>query len=421
MRPVDHVAGLAHCFALSVRSSQIWLDNESEWLPAHPEKGASTAFSSNTNIARPVSKDGAATDLGLTRDRHKVEMRSAPQLLAGEARAFDQCLELGPHDGRMNAAMERALREAAVGPGDHVLAPQQTREPYDPLGDELRMLHHIGGVADDAWDEQPALGHLDVLPHYPFMLMARIRALDHVGADLHAQDQVYDVLERDVADVRARPAAPAHMISNALRRQSLDRVVEHLHVQRHPLAILLEARRRHHAVIGGGGARIIELKDEAGIDDHLVFGAHRRADRADELLLALVVFILAVRDHARRRRHRHERLGDIHALERSLEVVDVALQLLLPGIGDRSDAYRVHVCGNALASIELGVELGKARAVSAALEHIAARLKGAALEARQAIEHILRPADRLAELAIAHDVEAGVGLRLHHVGNRLGE
>ena len=38
---------------------------------------------------------------------------------------------------------------------------------------------------------------------------------------------------------------------------------------RDPFAVLVEARRRHHAVIGHGGARVVELQQEAGIDDHL--------------------------------------------------------------------------------------------------------------------------------------------------------
>src|SRR3954469_5021331 len=83
--------------------------------------------------------------------------RLAPELLAGEARSLDQCFELGPHDGRVDTAMERTLREPAVGPGDDVLAAENAREPHDPLGYELRMLHHVGGVTDDAGDEQPAL------------------------------------------------------------------------------------------------------------------------------------------------------------------------------------------------------------------------------------------------------------------------
>ena len=59
-------------------------------------------------------------------------------------------------------------------------------------------------------------------------------------------------------------------------------------------------------------------------------------DRDLQLLVVLVVFVLAVGDDARRRRHRQERLFHLHVLQRRLEVVDVALQLRLPGVFDRA-------------------------------------------------------------------------------------
>src|SRR5262245_45617018 len=66
----------------------------------------------------------------------QVPTALTPQLLAGELRSRDQGFELSPHHAAVNAAMERTLREATVGPGDHVLAPEQMCEPHDALGDE---------------------------------------------------------------------------------------------------------------------------------------------------------------------------------------------------------------------------------------------------------------------------------------------
>ncbi len=137
-----------------------------------------------------------------------------------------------------------------------------------------------------------------------------------------------------------------------------------------PAAVVLETRRRHHAVIGDGVARIVELHQEAGIDDHLVFGAHRVGDCRLHVVFALVVLVLAVGDDARRRRHRQEGLFDLAVLERGLEVVDVALQLGLPGIFDRPDANRFGGGGDAFMRVELGIEFRKPRAVGAALERI---------------------------------------------------
>ena len=82
----------------------------------------------------------------------------------------------------MDAAEERALGEAAIGAGDDVLAPDQPGEAHDALGHQLGMLDDVGGVADDAGDQHLARRQLDAFPHPPFMLVARIGALDDIGA-----------------------------------------------------------------------------------------------------------------------------------------------------------------------------------------------------------------------------------------------
>src|SRR5438067_8180229 len=148
---------------------------------------------------------------------------------------------------------------------------------------------------------------------------------------------------------------------------------------------------------------------------------HCLANRANELFVALVIFVLAVRDHARGCRYRHECFGDVDAIEGGFEIIDVALQLRLPRIGDWSDADRIKSGRNAFAGVELGIELREARAVGAALEDIGAGHERAALESAQPLEHILRPADRFSKLAIAYDINPGVGLAAHDLGNRLGE
>src|SRR5262249_56214883 len=47
-----------------------------------------------------------------------------------------------------------------------------------------------------------------------------------------------------------------------------------------------------------------------------------------------------------------------------------------------------------------------------------ARLDRAPLEAAQAFKHVLRPADRLAELAVTDNINADFGLLAHHLSNR---
>ena len=97
---------------------------------------------------------------------HKGEVLSrrrmlSPQGLRGDARAFGQGFQLRPHDGGMDAARERALREAAIGAADHVVAPDDPGKPYDALGDEFWMLDDIGGVTDHPRDQDLARSELD--------------------------------------------------------------------------------------------------------------------------------------------------------------------------------------------------------------------------------------------------------------------
>src|SRR5581483_8225672 len=115
--------------------------------------------------------------------------------------------------------------------------------------------------------------------------------------------------------------------------------------------------------------------------------------------------------------------------ERRLEVGDVELELRLAGVADGRDAHRLpdrrarraRHAARALAGIELGVELGEARPVRAAGERVLPGLDRPALEAREPLERVLRPADRLAELAVARDVDADGFLPLHHIENRIPE
>ncbi len=93
----------------------------------------------------------------------------------------------------------------------------------------------------------------------------------------------------------------------------------------------------------------------------------------------------------------------------------------LPGIRDRADADRIGGGGHGLARVELGIELGKPLPVGAASERIGIGLDRAALEAAQALEHVLRPADRFPELAVADHVDAGLGLAANDLGDRIGQ
>src|SRR6202040_664925 len=139
-----------------------------------------------------------------------------PQLRAGEARALHQGVELRPHNAGVDPAVKRPLGKAAIGSGKKIFASDQPRGTHDPLGDELRMFDYIGGMTDDAGNEQPVRRQFSRFPHPPFMFVTRIGALDDISADLHTQNEIDDVLERYVAGMRSGPAAPADMITDAV-------------------------------------------------------------------------------------------------------------------------------------------------------------------------------------------------------------
>ena len=109
-----------------------------------------------------------------------------------------------------------ALREAAIGAGNHVLASDEVREIDDAVGDEPRMLDRGGVVRDDAGDQDLARRQLHLLPDAPFVLVADIGGLDRIGAGAHLQDQVDDVLER------ARPRRAARASCRSRRDSGCD-------------------------------------------------------------------------------------------------------------------------------------------------------------------------------------------------------
>ena len=103
---------------------------------------------------------------------------SAPELAAGQRGPLRQRLELRPGDLRMDAAAQ-----PAIGRGDDPLPADEIGKAQDALGDQLRVLDHVGGVADDAGQDQLVVGQLDLLPDLPLMLVADIAGLERVGTE----------------------------------------------------------------------------------------------------------------------------------------------------------------------------------------------------------------------------------------------
>ncbi len=73
------------------------------------------------------------------------------------------------------------------------------------------MFDNVGGMADHARHQRGAVFQFDVLPHPPFVFVTHIGEFERHAASLHLQDDVDDVLERNVVLVRSVVAAPADM------------------------------------------------------------------------------------------------------------------------------------------------------------------------------------------------------------------
>ena len=152
-------------------------------------------------------------------------------------------------------------------------------------------------------------GSLTFFPHSPFVLVAHVRRLDRVGAGVDAQDEVDDVLQRRVGDVRGVPAAVAEVVADAVLGDAAQGVVERLDAQLGPLAIGLRALR-HEVVVGVGEHGVVDLEDEAGLRDGEVLVAQGVGEGVDVLLFRLVVVVDAVEGGAGRRDDRQEGLFD---------------------------------------------------------------------------------------------------------------
>jgi len=104
----------------------------------------------------------------------------------------------------------------------------------------------------------------------------------------------------------------------------------------------------------------------------------------------------------------------------ALSSADVALDLGLAGVRDRRHAH----CSSAVAPAVAGGPLARRvslnsgkRARSARAQKDGAGLHRPALEAAQALERVLRPADRLAEFAVARVSMPTSGLPRHDLEN----
>jgi hypothetical protein len=83
-----------------------------------------------------------------------------------------------------------------------------------------------------------SFGEFHLLEHPPLVLVAGVRSLDRIASCVHSEDQVDDVLQRDVVVVRSVKAAPAYMQPDLFPRDVVQCVIERIDAHRGVFAIV---------------------------------------------------------------------------------------------------------------------------------------------------------------------------------------
>ena len=193
---------------------------------------------------------------------------------------------------------------------------------------------------------------------------------------------------------------------------------------------------RQQAVVVVWDERVVDLKQEPGVDHRQVLLTQRVRQRVHIRLVRRIVLIGHRRLYAGRRGQRQERLRlpSRYGGQRPLEFRDVPLDRVPSSVSDRSDAeppakprkggvantarnlrWQPHGAGDPVVDGVIGGELLPVLAHQRATAH-GGGVRFAVLDAAQALDHVLRPG-HFAVLAVVHDVEARVHLLTHRLGH----
>ena len=97
------------------------------------------------------------------------------------------------------------------------------------------------------------------------MLVPHVAGLEGIGLRLHLQDQIDDVLDRQVMSVWPMPAAPAQMVAHSFFGDAGERVVDGVNAQLRKLAVRLDRRLRFQHIPPVRQARVVDLQHKPGI------------------------------------------------------------------------------------------------------------------------------------------------------------
>ena len=253
------------------------------------------------------------------------------------------------------------------------------------------------------------------LPGRPLVRVARVGGLEAGSSTASPRGLVHDPLDRDVEVVRALVVAPADVQAHPLGGHVGQRAVDRRDVplgglHEHVVGLVAVHDVTAHREVGG-----VDLQLEARVDDALVLGLHRVRERVEVLVERLVVLVgLEERDDAGRRRV-HEAAGP-RPRRRRRRAGARGPARAARGSRSGSGRGRSAACtsrsrppGQPVAEGRVRVEVRRRRARDVAQ-----------LEAAEPVADVRRVAD-LAHLAVADEVDAGVGLVAYPVDDRAAD
>src|SRR5215472_1534962 len=124
------------------------------------------------------------------------------------------------------------------------------------------------------------------------MRVAWVGCLEGEAARFGEKDGLDDVSERDVAMVRAFVITPAEVQPQPVLRDALQRVIERFDVEPRLFTEFRKAQLGILDVPAHCEIRAIDLQDQTGLRDSLVFLPHRLGDREQVGLLTRIMTIV---------------------------------------------------------------------------------------------------------------------------------
>ena len=269
--------------------------------------------------------------------------------------------------------------------------------------------------------------------------MTNIAGFERIGPGIDGQHQIDEVAHRDVGRVRPMPAAPAQMEADAVLRQAAECVIERLDPDHRKLLVVLHRRLGIDHVPSRGGGRVVELQDQPGIQDRLIFLAQGLGAGVQELFVGFVIFI---RDpiSAAGRDSGHKPLLDPGSFEGGLEICDVGGDLGVARVGEWADADRAAggPRSHPDARLAVGISRREPHAVppiggagqrdfpgAGALRRPGIQGRPAQLEPAQTTERVVPPCaitdsvtHRFAQLAVAGNIDTELALMAHDIRHR---